>query len=287
MSMRLVNEVASRTDRRQTDGQGAHGAAVIGTDEMNAAGRGSSVDPQEIERFEAMAADWWNPRGSMRALHRLNPVRLRYVRDQIAGHFGRSATALDGLKGLRLADIGCGAGLLSEPLARLGGEVVGVDMAKANVEMARSHAARSGLSIDYRAVAAEDLEAAGERFDVVLAMEIVEHVTDAAAFLKVCAGLVKPGGLLFVSTINRTMKAYALAIVAAEKVLRWVPRGTHDWNKFVMPGEIEEAVTPDLTELDRCGVVYNPLLDEWRLARDTDVNFMMVFSRSGEGEPQS
>lgn len=247
---------------------------------MSAAGTGSSVDPKEIERFEAMAADWWNPRGTMRALHRLNPVRLRYVRDQIAGHFGRSPIALDGLKGLKLADIGCGAGLLSEPLAKLGGEVVGVDMAATNVEMARAHAARSGLAIDYRILAAEDLEAAGERFDVVLAMEIVEHVTDPAAFLKTCADMVKPGGLLFIATINRTMKAYALAIVAAEKVLGWVPRGTHDWNKFVTPPEIEGAVTPEgLAELDRCGVIYNPLLDEWRLSRDTDVNFMMVFSR--------
>ncbi|MFT4134285.1 bifunctional 2-polyprenyl-6-hydroxyphenol methylase/3-demethylubiquinol 3-O-methyltransferase UbiG [Labrys sp. (in: a-proteobacteria)] len=248
---------------------------------MSAAGTGSSVDPKEIERFEAMAADWLNPRGTMRALHRLNPVRLRYVRDQIAGHFGRSSVALDGLKGLRLADIGCGAGLLSEPLAKLGGEVVGIDMAATNVEMAKAHAARSGLAIDYRVLPAEELEAAGERFDVVLAMEIVEHVTDPAAFLKTCADMVKPGGLLFVATLNRTMKAYALAIVAAEKVLGWVPRGTHDWNKFVKPAEIEEAVTPQgLAELDRCGVIYNPLLDEWRLSRDTDVNYMMVFSRA-------
>lgn len=248
---------------------------------MNAVKTGSSVDPREIERFDAMAADWWNPRGTMKALHRLNPLRLRYIRDQVAGHFGRSATALDGLKGLRLADIGCGAGLLSEPLARLGGKVTGMDMASANIEVARSHAAQSGLTIDYRVVAAEDLLAAGERFDVVLAMEIVEHVTDAAAFLKTCAGLVKPGGLLVVSTINRTMKAYALAIVAAERVLRWVPRGTHDWDKFVTPAEIGGAVTPEgFMELDRSGVVYNPLLDEWRLARDTDVNYMMVYARA-------
>ena len=248
---------------------------------MNATPTSSSVDPQEIRRFDAMAADWWNPRGSMKALHRLNPLRLRYIRDQIAGHFGRSATVLDGLRDLRLADIGCGAGLLSEPLAKLGGTVTGIDMATANVEMAKSHAARSNLAIDYRNSAAEDLLAAGERFDVVLAMEIVEHVTDPAAFLKTCAGLVKPGGLLFVSTINRTMKAYALAIVAAENVLRWVPRGTHDWNKFVTPSEIGAAVEPEgLSELDRTGVAYNPLFDEWRLARDMDVNYMMVFGRS-------
>jgi 2-polyprenyl-6-hydroxyphenyl methylase / 3-demethylubiquinone-9 3-methyltransferase len=240
----------------------------------------SSVDPQEIQRFDALAADWWNPRGSMKALHRLNPLRLRYIRDQIAGHFGRSATALDGLAQLRLADIGCGAGLLSEPLARLGGAVTGIDMASANVEMAKAHAVRSKLAIDYRAAAAEDLAAAGERFDVVLAMEIVEHVADPDAFLKDCAALVKPGGLLFVSTINRTMKAHALAIVAAERLLRWVPRGTHDWNKFVRPSEIGAALEPSgFAELDRAGVVYNPLLDEWRLSRNTDVNYMMVFGR--------
>lgn len=247
---------------------------------MNATPPNSSVDPEEIQRFDAMAADWWNPRGSMKALHRLNPLRLRYVRDQIAGHFGRSATALDGLRDLSLADIGCGAGLLSEPLAKLGGSVTGIDMASASVAMARSHAARSNLVIDYRAIAAEDLLATGERYEVVLAMEIVEHVTDAAAFLKTCAGLVKPGGLLFVSTINRTMKAYALAIVAAENVLRWLPKGTHDWNKFVTPSEIGAAIEPEgLSELDRAGVVYNPLLDEWRLARDMDVNYMMVFAK--------
>jgi 2-polyprenyl-6-hydroxyphenyl methylase/3-demethylubiquinone-9 3-methyltransferase len=240
----------------------------------------SSIDPREIERFDAMAADWWNPRGTMKALHRLNPLRLRYIRDRIADRFGRSATALDGLKGLSLADIGCGAGLLSEPLARLGGTVTGVDAAPTNIEMARRHAAQSGLAVDYRAITAEELLVGEDRFDVVLAMEIVEHVTDAAAFLQSCAGLVKPGGLLFVSTINRTMKAYALAIVAAERVLRWVPQGTHDWDKFVTPDEIVAAVNPEgLAESDRSGVTYNPLLDEWRLSRDVDVNYMMVFAK--------
>ena len=240
----------------------------------------SSIDPKEIERFDAMAADWWNPRGTMKALHRLNPLRLRYIRDRVAEHFAISSTALDGLRGLSLADIGCGAGLLSEPLARLGGEVTGVDAAPTNIEMARRHAGQAGIAVDYRAMTAEDLLAAGDRFDVVLAMEIVEHVTNPAAFLANCAGLVKPGGLLFVSTINRTMKAYALAIVAAERVLRWVPEGTHDWDKFVTPDEVTRAVTPvGLVESHRSGVVYNPLFDEWRLSGDVDVNYMMVFAK--------
>jgi 2-polyprenyl-6-hydroxyphenyl methylase/3-demethylubiquinone-9 3-methyltransferase len=241
--------------------------------------QGSSVDPAEIERFDAMAADWWNPRGSMKALHRLNPLRLRYIRERIAGQFGTSPTALKGLEGLRLVDVGCGAGLLSEPLARLGAQVVGVDAAPANVEAARRHAAETGLEVDYRATTAEDLLAGEDRFDVVLAMEIVEHVADPAPFLRNCAGLVKPGGLLFVSTINRTMKAYALAIVGAEYLLRWLPRGTHDWNKFVTPEEIGDALAQTgLTETGRSGVVYDPLLDAWRLSRDCDVNYMMVFA---------
>jgi len=241
---------------------------------------GSSIDPGEVARFDAMAADWWNPRGSMKALHRLNPLRLRYIRDQIALRFGRSPTALRGLEGLGLLDVGCGAGLLCEPLARLGAGVVGIDAAPANIEAARRHAAETGLGVDYRAATAEEALAGEERFDVVLAMEIVEHVADPAAFLRCCAGLVKPGGLLFVSTLNRTMKAYALAIVGAEYLLRWLPRGTHDWNKFVKPEEVGEALAQTgFTEVDRSGVVYDPLLDGWRLSpRDLDVNYMMVFA---------
>ncbi|MDQ0396342.1 bifunctional 2-polyprenyl-6-hydroxyphenol methylase/3-demethylubiquinol 3-O-methyltransferase UbiG [Labrys monachus] len=245
--------------------------------------QGSSVDPGEVGRFDAMAADWWNPHGSMKALHRLNPLRLRYVRDRIAAHFGLSATALKGLAGLSLVDIGCGAGLLSEPLARLGAGVVGIDAAPANIEAARRHAAEAGLAVDYRLATSEELAAGDERYDVVLAMEIVEHVAAPAPFLRSCAGLVKPGGLLFVSTLNRTMKAYALAILGAERVLRWLPRGTHDWNKFVTPEEIAEALAQTgLAEADRTGVAYNPLLDEWRLSRDLDVNYMMVFAADPE-----
>lgn len=240
---------------------------------------GASVDPGEIGRFNRLAADWWNPQGSMKALHRINPLRIGYVRDRVAAHFDRDATALDGLRGLRVADIGCGAGLLCEPMARLGADVVGVDAAATNIEVARLHAARAGLAIDYRCAAAEDLLERGERFDLVLAMEVVEHVVDPPAFLKACAGLLQPGGLLVVSTINRTMKAFALAIVGAEYILGWVPRGTHSWDRFVTPEEIEGPLRRlGLVPLDRRGVVYNPLIDLWRLSQDTDVNYMVALA---------
>ena len=241
-----------------------------------------SVDAAEIERFGRLASDWWNPRGSMKALHRLNPVRLAYIRERIADIFARDATALDGLAGLRVADIGCGGGLLSEPLARLGASVVGIDAAATSIEVARLHAARSGVSIDYRCTTAEDLVTAGETFDVVLAMEVVEHVVDPAPFLASVAELVAPGGLVVISTINRTMKAYALAIVGAEYVLGWLPRGTHHYEKFVKPDEIEAAFAPTgLEVMDRSGVVYDPFHDEWRLGRDVDVNYMMAFAKPG------
>ena len=243
---------------------------------------GSSVDPAEIERFGRLATDWWSPRGSMRALHRLNPVRLAYVRERIADHFARDPRALDGLAGLRIADVGCGGGLLSEPLARLGGAVTGIDAAATHIEVARLHAERSGLSVDYRCATAEDLAAAGETFDVVLAMEIVEHVAAPAPFLESLARLAQPGGLVVVSTINRTLKAFALAIVGAEYVLRWLPRGTHSYEKLVRPEEIEDALRPaGLQPVARTGVVYDPLTDAWRLGRDLDVNYMMAFGRPG------
>jgi 2-polyprenyl-6-hydroxyphenyl methylase/3-demethylubiquinone-9 3-methyltransferase len=241
---------------------------------------GGSVDAGEIERFGRLAADWWNPRGSMRALHRLNPLRLRYVRARIAERFGRDERALRGLEGLRILDVGCGAGLLAEPLARLGAAMVAIDAAADNIEVARRHAEAGGLRIDYRCTTAETLEAAGERFDVVLAMEVIEHVVDPRAFLASCASLVEPGGLLILSTINRTLKAYALAIVGAEYVLGWLPRGTHSYDRFVKPAEAAAAAAAaGLAPLDETGVAYDPLLDEWRLSRDRDVNYMMTFGR--------
>ncbi|MFZ0403437.1 MAG: bifunctional 2-polyprenyl-6-hydroxyphenol methylase/3-demethylubiquinol 3-O-methyltransferase UbiG, partial [Pseudolabrys sp.] len=198
----------------------------------------SSVDQAEIERFSRHAADWWDARGPMAALHKFNPVRLGYIRDQAAACFNRDPKKLDCLKGLRMLDIGCGGGILSEPLARLGAEMVGADPSEDNINAAQAHAETAGLAVDYRAITAEELAADGERFDVVLAMEVVEHVIDVRAFVASCATMVKPGGLMIAATLNRTLKSFALAIVGAEYVLRWVPRGTHQWDKFVTPVEL-------------------------------------------------
>ena len=250
--------------------------------------RVSSVDAAEVERFSALAADWWDARGPMAALHKFNPVRLGYIRDQAAKHFGRDAKTLDSLKGLRVLDIGCGGGILSEPLARLGAQVVGADPSEDNIAVAGAHARESELEIDYRATTAEDLAAAGERFDVVLAMEVVEHVTDVASFVATCASMVKPGGLMITATLNRTLKSFALAIVGAEYVLRWLPRGTHQWDKFVTPEELETAIeNADLRVTGERGVIYNPFADRWQLSSDTDVNYMLVAERANTKEKLS
>jgi 2-polyprenyl-6-hydroxyphenyl methylase/3-demethylubiquinone-9 3-methyltransferase len=240
----------------------------------------STVDPAEIERFSRLAADWWDPRGPMAPLHKFNPVRLAYVRDQAAMQFQRDPKRLDCLKGLRILDIGCGAGLLSEPLARIGAEVVGADPAATNIEAARLHAAEAGVAVDYRLTTAEALADASERFDIVLAMEVVEHVADMKLFVRRCAEMVKPGGLMIAATLNRTLKAFALAIVGAEYVLRWLPRGTHQWDKFVTPEELESAMEAGgLRRIGESGVIYNPLTDKWRLSPDMDVNYMITAER--------
>ena len=237
----------------------------------------TSVDPREVERFARMAANWWDPRGPMAPLHKLNPVRVGYIRDQACARFGREAKHLGCLNGLRILDIGCGAGILSEPLARLGADMIGIDPAAENIEAARLHAAESGVAVDYRATTAETLAEAGERFDVVLAMEVVEHVVDVPAFVATCAAMVKPGGLLVMATLNRTMKSFALAIVGAEYILRWLPRGTHQWDKFVRPEELETAIEDTgLRVIGERGVIYNPLADRWQLSSDMDVNYMLA-----------
>jgi 2-polyprenyl-6-hydroxyphenyl methylase/3-demethylubiquinone-9 3-methyltransferase len=242
----------------------------------------ASVDPREVERFAKMAARWWDPRGPMAPLHKLNPVRLAYVRDEAATHFGRDAKKLGCLKGLRILDIGCGAGLLAEPLARLGAEMTGIDPAEENIAAARAHAIESGVTVDYRDTTAEVLAANGEQFDVVLAMEVVEHVTDVPSFVATCASMVKPGGLFFAATLNRTLKSFALAIVGAEFILRWLPRGTHQWDKFVTPDELEQAIEDaGLNVTGERGVIYNPLADRWQLSSDMDVNYMVVAARAG------
>jgi 2-polyprenyl-6-hydroxyphenyl methylase / 3-demethylubiquinone-9 3-methyltransferase len=244
--------------------------------------RATSVDVAEVERFSRHAPDWWDARGPMAALHKFNPVRFAYIRDKAAERFSRDPKTLDSLKGLRMLDIGCGGGILSEPLARLGADVVGADPSQDNIAAAQAHAAKSGLTIDYRATTAEDLAEAKDRFDVVLAMEVVEHVTDVDAFVAVCASMVKPGGLMIAATLNRTLKSFALAIVGAEYVLRWLPRGTHQWDKFVTPHELETALeNAGLRVTGERGVIYNPFADRWQLSSDMDVNYMLVAARAG------
>jgi 2-polyprenyl-6-hydroxyphenyl methylase/3-demethylubiquinone-9 3-methyltransferase len=239
-----------------------------------------TVDDSEVARFARHASDWWAPDGPMAALHKFNPVRLAYVRDQAAARFARDPKKLDCLKGLRMLDIGCGGGILSEPLARLGAEMVGADPAEENVAAASAHAEEMELTIDYRAVTAEELAEAGERFDVVLAMEVVEHVADVGLFVAACAAMVKPGGLMIAATLNRTLKSFALAIVGAEYVLRWVPRGTHQWDRFVTPRELETTVEDaGLRVTGERGVIYNPFADRWQLSSDMDVNYMLVAAR--------
>lgn len=240
----------------------------------------ATVNRDEVERFAAMASRWWDPNGPMAMLHKFNPVRLAYLRDQLCAHFARDPRSVTCLSGLRILDIGCGAGILSEPLARMGASVVGADPADANIEAARVHATKSGVQVDYRATTAEALADADEKFDVVLAMEVVEHVADVPLFVRRCAEMVKPGGLFAAATLNRTVKSFALAIVGAEYVLRWLPRGTHSWDKFVTPSELEAAIGQGgLQRVDERGVVYNPFADQWRLSDDMDVNYMMTAER--------
>jgi 2-polyprenyl-6-hydroxyphenyl methylase / 3-demethylubiquinone-9 3-methyltransferase len=240
----------------------------------------ATVDEREVARFAALAADWWDPHGRMGMLHKLNPTRLAYIRDTACQHFDRDPKARKCLDRLRVLDIGCGAGILCEPLCRLGATVVGADPAEANISAGRLHAEAGGLAIDYRATTAEALAEAAETFDLVLAMEVVEHVADLAAFVRCCAGMVKPGGLMVTATLNRTLKSFALAIVGAEYVLRWLPRGTHRWDKFVTPNELEAVLERSgLRVIDARGVVYNILLDGWQLSGDTDVNYMVSAER--------
>ena len=245
------------------------------------AGAGT-IDADEVARFSRMAGQWWDPRGPMAALHKFNPVRLAYIRDRAASHFDRDPARLDSLAGLRVLDIGCGGGILSEPLARLGAAVIGVDPSDRNIAVARAHAAQAGLAIDYRHTSAEALAEAGESFDIVLAMEVVEHVTDVGSFVGICAEMVKPGGLFFAATLNRTMKSFALAIVGAEYILRWLPRGTHQWDKFVTPNELEIALERAGLRVGReTGVIYHPLADRWQLSSDMDVNYMVTAEKAG------
>jgi 2-polyprenyl-6-hydroxyphenyl methylase/3-demethylubiquinone-9 3-methyltransferase len=241
----------------------------------------STIDPAEVAKFQAMAAEWWDANGKFKPLHQMNPCRLDYITRQIAAEYGRDLTKPSPFEGLRILDIGCGGGLLSEPMARLGATVVGADAAPRNIPVAQIHAEQSGLTIDYRHTTAEDLAAAGEQFDVVLNMEVVEHVSDPLAYLTACHALLKPGGLMVCSTLNRNAKSFAMAIVGAEWVMRWLPKGTHDWQKFITPDELYDLLRrAGLDPVDRKGMVFNPLSWSWSLSdRDLSVNYVTASIR--------
>jgi 2-polyprenyl-6-hydroxyphenyl methylase / 3-demethylubiquinone-9 3-methyltransferase len=237
---------------------------------------GNTVDPAEIAKFSKLSAEWWDPNGKMAPLHRINPLRLTYIRDAACRKFDRNIKSLGCLSGLRILDIGCGAGLLCEPFTRLGAQVIGVDPSATNIAAAKLHADKGHLSIDYRCTTVEEMDVR-ERFDIVLAMEVVEHVADVGIFLNRCAAMLKPGGMMVVSTLNRNWKSFALAIVGAEYVLRWLPRGTHEWNKFVTPDELaQHLLDNNLVISEETGVVYSPFGDRWSLSSDMDVNYMVI-----------
>lgn len=240
-----------------------------------------SIDPDEVAKFSAMAADWWNPKGKFRPLHRFNPVRLKFIRETAERHFGLTPGLRTPLAGLRLLDIGCGGGLVAEPMARLGAAVTGVDASEANIKTALTHASEQGLAIDYRAGTAEGLLAAGEAaFDIVLNLEVVEHVADPAQFLADTARLVKPGGLMIVATLNKTAKALAAAVIGAEYILRWLPPGTHDWSKFLDPEDVRRPLEgAGMIAEAPVGVVFNPVSGQWKIAGDTSINYMVVARR--------
>lgn len=243
-----------------------------------------SVDPEEIAHFTAMADEWWDETGKFKPLHKFNPIRIGYIRDRVVAHFGRATddtiVKLKPFEGLRFLDIGCGGGLLSEPMARLGADIVAADAAEKNIKIASLHAEKSGLEIDYRHTTAEDLAAAGETFDVILNMEVVEHVADVEGFLQACSAMLKPGGMMFIATLNRTPKSFAFAIVGAEYVLRWLPKGTHNWKKFLKPSEVARVVREQgLLVENLAGATYNPFEDRWHLGKDLSVNYLLCVSK--------
>jgi len=242
----------------------------------NTRGGGSTVDAAEVAKFSRLSEEWWNPAGKMAPLHNINPLRLAYIRDAACRKFERNVKSLSCLSDLRILDIGCGGGLLCEPFARLGAEVIGVDPSAANIAAAKLHADKGHLSIDYRCTTVEEMDVR-ERFDIVLAMEVVEHVSDVGLFLSRCAAMLKPGGVMVVSTLNRNWKSFALAIVGAEYVLRWLPRGTHRWEKFITPDELAKYLLDNrLVVTEESGVVFSPFTGRWSLSSDMDVNYMVV-----------
>ncbi|WP_375675396.1 bifunctional 2-polyprenyl-6-hydroxyphenol methylase/3-demethylubiquinol 3-O-methyltransferase UbiG [Bartonella sp. CL100XZDX] len=241
----------------------------------------TTIDQSEIDHFSRIATEWWNPQGKFRPLHQFNPTRLAYIREKICLEFNRDPSSLTPFHNFKILDIGCGGGLLSEPMARLGAMVVGVDAAQTNIEVAKTHAAQNDLSIDYRTTTAEVLANEGEKFDIILNMEVVEHVADVNLFIAATAKMLKPQGLMFVSTLNRTWKAWGLAIVGAEYILRWLPKGTHDYKKFLKPLELKNFLSKNaLTVIDEIGITYNPLNDSWNRSKDMGVNYLLLAKRS-------
>ncbi|WP_243370437.1 bifunctional 2-polyprenyl-6-hydroxyphenol methylase/3-demethylubiquinol 3-O-methyltransferase UbiG [Microvirga solisilvae] len=241
----------------------------------------TTIDPAEVARFEKIAETWWDPSGPMKVLHKFNPVRLAYIRDEACRRFERDPRSARSLEGLAILDVGCGGGVLSEPLARLGATVTGLDPAPTNISVAKLHAERAGVPVDFRNETVEAVVARGETFDIVLAMEVVEHVADVQAFVNACAKAVKPGGVLVMATLNRTLRSFASAIVGAEYILGWLPKGTHEWDKFVTPDELTDALRQaGFGVNDLTGVGYNPLRDSWALSRDLSVNYMLLASRT-------
>ncbi len=237
----------------------------------------ASINQEEVEKFSRMAEDWWNPHGKFKPLHKFNPVRLKYIRDKLIEHFQIKTDDNKPLTGIKILDIGCGGGLLSVPLTRLGAQVTGIDASEKNIKVAQIHAEKEGLNVEYINTSAEDLAATGRQFDVVLNMEVIEHVADVSSFMAASSQLLKPNGLMLVATLNRTAKSYLFAIVGAEHVLRWLPKGTHDWNKFLKPHEIAEQFEKNnIKHLESKGVRYNPIRDEFSLGEDLSINFMML-----------
>lgn len=237
----------------------------------------STIDQADVDRFSAMAAEWWSPTGKFKPLHKFNPVRLQYIKEHVCENFNRDFKDPKALKGLRILDIGCGGGLLCEPMAKMGATIIGADASEVNIEIAKIHAQQSNLNIDYRATTSEDLEAAGEKFDIILNMEVVEHVADVELFITSCAKMIKPNGLIFIATINRTPKARVLAIFMAEKILRWLPEGTHEYEKLVKPEEIISPLSAQNVDIiNQTGVFFNPITDQWNKSSDMDVNYMLL-----------
>jgi len=241
------------------------------------------VDKTEVERFGAIASEWWDPNGKFAPLHRINPARLAYIREQLEGHFGLERSLIRPFRGLSVLDVGCGGGLIAEPMARLGARVAGLDPSEDNIAVAREHAEKQALAIDYTVGTTQDLVERGAQFDALTALEVVEHVPDVSAFLKSCAELLKPGGLLIVSTLNRTAAAYALGIVAAEYLLGWLPQGTHTWSRFVTPAEMRDFIhEAELEPNDQTGLSFNPVRGEWALSSDCSVNYFVAATRTAQ-----